>query len=396
MKLPSVITLVAALHAVVLAGLFVLPGCQTVTAPADPESAPASASTDSAPVEEPTPHIAHPEPEGPDEQPRLLPPTRPQWNLSDMEEPVPLPGYDSEPETGLNAPEIEAVAMTSPPSQQPELEPLPSPTRPSPTRPAPVVDASASGVQATYQVQGGDNLTRIARRFGVTVTALREANGLSSDTIYVGQELKIPEVTEPSAAPTPGPEAAATAQGETYTVVSGDSLIAIARRFGVTVAALREANGLKSDVIYVGQELVVPEGTAPPAPPASAPAPGGTSTGTYQVKPGETLGAISRRFGIPLADLMRANNITDPRRLRAGQVLTLPDESVPLPSQPQPSAPAPRAPQPSAPASPAPQPTAFPSEVEPADTLVDVDELDPEDAMLLDLDNAPQVEVIEE
>lgn len=90
----------------------------------------------------------------------------------------------------------------------------------------------------TYIVQSGDTLSHIAVKFNVTVAELKEWNNLSSDTIYVGQELI---VKKPN----------------TYTVQSGDTLSHIAIRFGVTVSQLKEWNNLSSDTIYVGQVLIV-------------------------------------------------------------------------------------------------------------------------------------------
>lgn len=111
------------------------------------------------------------------------------------------------------------------------------------------IAACAASAATTYTVRTGDSLFLIARRFGVTVDALRAANGLSHDWIYPGARLTIP-----TSGGTPGPS------GSTYTVRSGDSLFLIANRYGVTVSALRSANGLSSDWIYTGEVLRIPAG----------------------------------------------------------------------------------------------------------------------------------------
>lgn len=111
------------------------------------------------------------------------------------------------------------------------------------------IAAGAASAATTYTVKTGDSLFLIARRFGVTVGALRTANGLSHDWIYPGERLTIP-----ISGSTPGPS------GSTYTVRSGDSLFLIANRFGITVSALRSANGLSSDWIYAGEVLRIPAG----------------------------------------------------------------------------------------------------------------------------------------
>lgn len=128
---------------------------------------------------------------------------------------------------------------------------------------APVVAAGG-----TYTVRAGDTLSGIARRLGTTVPALTQANGLrSANLIYVGQTLTVPGAAAPAAVPAAAPAPAAQ-PGGSYTVRSGDTLIGIARAHGTTVAALREANGLSSSLIYAGQRLTVPGATA--AAPSSA------------------------------------------------------------------------------------------------------------------------------
>ncbi|HBY96631.1 MAG: LysM peptidoglycan-binding domain-containing protein [Ardenticatenaceae bacterium] len=110
------------------------------------------------------------------------------------------------------------------------------------------------GTGGTYVVQRGDTLIGIARRFNTTVEALARANNLTSPyVIYVGQTLTIPGGTGSAATATP-----ATGQQQIYTVQRGDTLYSIARRYNTTVEAIRQANGLSSNLIYVGQKLVIP------------------------------------------------------------------------------------------------------------------------------------------
>lgn len=168
--------------------------------------------------------------------------------------------------------------------------------------------------QGNYIVQYGDTLLTIARRFGVTVAALKSANGLTSDTIYAGEVLKIPAPV-PAATRTPTPVGQAT-----YVVQPGDQLLVIARRFGVTTRAIRIANGLASDNIYAGQVLIIP----PPAP-TQAPIPPGQS---YTVQPGDQLLRIARRFGVTLSALKAANQLTSDT-IQPGQVLVIPTAPPP-------------------------------------------------------------------
>ncbi len=109
----------------------------------------------------------------------------------------------------------------------------------------------------TYVVQPGDTLFHIASIYGVTVDALRAANGLNGDLIVVGQVLIIPGVTsEPTPLPPPTPAPAAIPS--TYLVQPGDTLITIGLRYGISVRTLQSMNRLPNAMILVGQPLIVP------------------------------------------------------------------------------------------------------------------------------------------
>lgn len=108
-----------------------------------------------------------------------------------------------------------------------------------------------------YVVQPGDTLSSIARRYDTTVAALMQVNGLSSTTIYGGQQLTISVATLPDAPMQP------------YIVVRGDTLALIARRYKVTVASIKASNGLTGDTIYVGQRLLIPTSLGYPTEPTT-------------------------------------------------------------------------------------------------------------------------------
>lgn len=134
-----------------------------------------------------------------------------------------------------------------------------------------VIVRPAAAQGTTYIVQPGDTLSGIARRHGVSVSVLAAANGLTPQSwVYVGQRLTIP-----GAGSTPAPAT------RVHIVQRGDNLFRLGLRYGTTAAAIRTANGLRSDVIYVGQRLVIPgaDGGTPPTTPAPSPAPGHGTAG---------------------------------------------------------------------------------------------------------------------
>lgn len=192
---------------------------------------------------------------------------------------------------------------------------------PAPTStPTPAAPPTAPG---TYTVQWGDTLNKIAQKSGATTQAIVAANpGLNPNYIVPGQVLVIPA---PGGAgtpvPTTGPVQPA-ACTPTYTVQRGDWFYAIARRFGVSVPALIQANpSANSNVVYPGQVLNIPCGGTSPAPPGGVPAPGGNS---YVVRPGDTLFSIAVRFGTTVYAIQIANNLPNPHFIYVGQVLSIP------------------------------------------------------------------------
>jgi putative chitinase len=132
----------------------------------------------------------------------------------------------------------------------PALAAPPLPTTPSNP---PVVPAAPpvppSGQPIYHVVQWRETLTRIAAYYGTTVWAIAQANGITNvNYIRIGQVLLIPVVAQ---GPLPSPH--------TYIVQPGDTLSAIAWRFGTTVWAIAQANGIwNPNYIYVGQTLYLP------------------------------------------------------------------------------------------------------------------------------------------
>lgn len=135
--------------------------------------------------------------------------------------------------------------------------------------------APAAAATRTHAVVPGDTVSAIARRYGTTVSAVVEANGLDSRAfIRAGQRLTIPGTGSSAAAPasrSTAPRAAAPVGTTTHRVVAGDTVSGIAARYGTTVRAVVEANGLnRAAMIRIGQSLDVPTTTTTSRPAAPA------------------------------------------------------------------------------------------------------------------------------
>lgn len=157
----------------------------------------------------------------------------------------------------------------------------------------------------TYIVQKGDSLYSIANKLGTTVSELKKENNLTSNTLQIGEVLRIPskEVYE----------------GETniYTVKSGDSLYKIAQNNNTTVDEIKRLNSLTSNNLVIGQALKLPSPL--------------TSENTYTVKSGDSLYKIAQKYNTTVDEIKRLNNLTS-NILSVGQVLKLPTTSSETPS----------------------------------------------------------------
>lgn len=230
----------------------------------------------------------------------------------------------------------------------------------------------AAGLHASqrHTVQEGDTLGALSRRYGVSVSEIKAANGLEGDNIVQGRALKIPKGVgatppaksagkppvqvrraqpanagaflsqpEPSNAASPRTAEKPARRGNgAYTVQPGDSLSKLASRYGTTVEALRRANGLEGDVIGAGDMLLIPaKGSEAATPKAenkprvsneSAPAPVQKPAGTQHfVAEGDRLSLLAKRYGVT-ADAIRQANQLDGDFIRIGQRLEIPNKGA--------------------------------------------------------------------
>jgi len=413
MKLAHVFTLVIVLHVAVIGVLFVTPGCASDRSPgvipADPIGQPRPTS------EQPTQVAASPDRPSPASGITRYPPTRPSWNVNESSSPdvivppqptrtpqpsrPPQPARAPEPiptsgETTYVAEELEVISPSD--ATMSRFNTAPAPSRSGRRAPGPQPSTPVPG--KTYIVKKGDTLGAIARRHGVPLDDLMSANGYTRNTanrLRVGEMLTIPPTDDQPEAPAAVPAARYSSatidqEGLIYRVEPGDSLSRIAARHGSTVAAIKSANGLSSDRIIVGQELLVPKVESEPEPAVGVPDNAGRVT--YIVERGDTLGAIARRYDVTVKAIMEANGIMDPRRLRVDQKLIIPTELSPV--APQPTRPPATRPQPAPAAVPAPLQPALPAEPSPPQPerseAVDWESMDLDSIEPVDVEEAPR------
>ncbi len=153
-----------------------------------------------------------------------------------------------------------------------------------------------------YVVRSGDTLWRLAQRFNTTVDAIKKLNGLTNDTLQIGQVLQIP-AAEPSGG-----------SYFEYIIRPGDTLWLLAQRYNTTVDAIINLNGLPNNSLSIGQILKIPSAGASPAPYFE-----------YTVRSGDTLWLLAQRFGTTVDAIKKVNNLRSDN-LSIGQVLRIPND----------------------------------------------------------------------
>ena len=185
-----------------------------------------------------------------------------------------------------------------------------------------LVPAAADALVDSYEVQAGDTLFSLARRFQTSVGRLAGLNGLDADGgLVVGQRILAPATAQSGVGAVA--EADDAGQGRiapgrddpsttVHIVQAGDTLFDLSRLYHTTIAQLRRLNGIASRTdLSLGQRLIVPKVDD-------------TWLEQYIVQPGDSLYAIARRYEIDLLTLQALNRLADSRELRAGQALLAP------------------------------------------------------------------------
>lgn len=139
----------------------------------------------------------------------------------------------------------------------------------------------------------------ISKQFGVSVNDLKEANNLSSNLLSVGQNLIIPGKDD--------------SVSNEYIVKKGDTLYGIANKYGISVDSLKDYNKLSTDSLSIGQIIKIPDK--------------GVSDDLYVVKKGDTLYSIANKYGVSVDKLINVNNLKN-NMLSINQVLKIPKDDV--------------------------------------------------------------------
>lgn len=149
-----------------------------------------------------------------------------------------------------------------------------------------------------YIVQAGDTLYKISSMFNISVQELMALNNLSSTNLSIGQKLKVAKKDEEN-----------NSDKTVYTVVKGDTLYQIAQKYNVSVQDIIDANNLVSTSLSIGQKLLIPTSN--------------NKDTLYTVVSGDSLYKIANQYGVTVDEIKKLNNLTS-NLLSIGQVLKIP------------------------------------------------------------------------
>lgn len=167
-------------------------------------------------------------------------------------------------------------------------------------------NSSKSARLTKHKVKRGDSLSAIALKYGTTVAELKRINKLRSNTAVLGQTLKLP------ASKASGKTRSSATKPNSHIVKRGDSLSKISARYNVTISALKRLNGLSKDSVYEGQKIKIPSGVKV-----------AKLKSTHKVTRGDTLSEIAEQYGVTIKAIMSENGLRN-RTVRLGQILKIP------------------------------------------------------------------------
>ncbi len=185
--------------------------------------------------------------------------------------------------------------------------------------------ASTKSTVATknYKVKSGDGLIALARQFNISTQALADLNGIgSTDSLFVGQTLKIPANASTTTANSSSSNSSSSVSTSNYTVQSGDTLIGIANSLGVSATQIAAVNSGFDDKARLqrGQTIKVPASKAQVDNKLN------DIPVSYKIQSGDTLTGIASRYKIGISDLAAANNLSSTSNLILGRSLIIPAE----------------------------------------------------------------------
>ncbi len=236
----------------------------------------------------------------------------------------------SEPAPAVVLPAATPTVMVSPTVTRPAVVSTPTPTqRLTVASATPVLTPTPAPV--IHIVQAGEIPLVIAGQYGISAEALLTANGITDpSSLQIGQELLVPVTLTPGAKKT---LAVPALSKESYTVAPGDTLLAIALAYNISVEAITAANPqVDPRRLQIGQKLLIPAGNmARPVPLAA------TGPTVYEIQAGDTLLVVARKYGSNVEAILAANPGLKPTALQIGQQINVPPAGPAKPPAPPPA-----------------------------------------------------------
>ncbi|MFZ7946284.1 LysM peptidoglycan-binding domain-containing protein [Neobacillus sp. 19] len=169
------------------------------------------------------------------------------------------------------------------------------------------MNTDVGACSTVYTVKKKDTLYSLSKKYQVTEKQLMRANGLTSEKIYIGQQLLVPDYIK---------KGHSKGTGSQYTVQKGDTIYSLAKKFAVSMDELKKVNHLQTEKIYVGQTITLPFEIQ-----------ANNINPVYEVVPGDTLWGIAKRFGVNADELKKENKLRHDMVL-IGQQLTIPGKAI--------------------------------------------------------------------